>query len=135
MFEFSFPMKPRFVGTNRSNYHGLIWSCACLAALASTLGLFVNSSHGQSPGVILGPQAAAAPALDTGQLLLGELNCVGCHQADAAVRARLTSRQPPLLMDTALRITSQYLRAFLADPQSEKPGTTMPELLHGMSRE
>jgi cytochrome c2 len=128
-------MMPRFVGTNGFAYHGLNRSHACLAAVAAALGLFVASSHAQAPGIILGPQAAAAPALDIGQLLLGELNCVACHQADAGVRARLTSRPPPLLADAGLRITPQYLRAFVADPQSEKPGTTMPELLHGMSRE
>ncbi len=128
-------MKPRFVGTEQFTYHEVNWWYAWLAAVAAATSLFVNSSHAQPPGVILGPQAAAPPALDIGQLLLGELNCVACHQADAGVKTRLTSRQPPLLADIASRITSQYLRAFLADPQSEKPGSTMPELLHGMSQE
>lgn len=32
-----------------------------------------------------------------------------------------------------MRITPQYLRAFLTSPQNEKPGTPMPDLLHDMS--
>ncbi|HMC27116.1 MAG TPA: PA14 domain-containing protein, partial [Verrucomicrobiae bacterium] len=67
---------------------------------------------------------------DRGELLLGELNCIACHQADAATKARLAPKQAPVLGQEA--ITPQYLRKFLADPQSEKPGSAMPDLLHGM---
>src|SRR5712672_1793150 len=67
---------------------------------------------------------------DRGELLLGELNCAACHQADATIKARLASKQAPVLGQEA--ITPQYLRKFLLDPQSEKSGNTMPDLLHGM---
>src|SRR5436305_10581380 len=68
--------------------------------------------------------------VDGGELLLGELNCVACHQADATIKRRLASKQAPVLGQEA--ITPQYLRKFLSNPQSVKPGSTMPDLLHGM---
>lgn len=86
----------------------------------------------QADGVVLGPPASQVKGFDPGERLLGELNCVACHSGDAAVNARLVSKQAPLLGDAGARMTPQFLRAFLNDPQREKPGTTMPDLLHGM---
>jgi len=69
--------------------------------------------------------AAAGPDAAGGQLLLGELNCVSCHQADGR---DVTRKQAPILDHVAARVRVSYLRAFLHDPQSVKPGTTMPDL-------
>jgi len=61
-----------------------------------------------------------------GQLLLTELSCVSCHQpADAS----LPRKQAPILDNVAGRVRLGHLKKFLADPQSVKPGTTMPNLL------
>src|SRR5256885_1005323 len=68
--------------------------------------------------------------VDRSELLLGKLNCIACHQADPATKARLAFKQSPILGQEA--ITPQYLRKFLADPQSAKSGSPMPDLLHGM---
>lgn len=60
-----------------------------------------------------------------GQLLLGELNCVSCHQpADAS----LARKQAPVLDHVASRVRVGYLKKYLLDPQACKPGTTMPNL-------
>lgn len=83
-----------------------------------------------SGGVSLAPHYAAPVAIDRGELLLGELNCVACHQASQAVRQRLDSRQAPHLGSNGLRLTPQFIRAYLADPQAVKPGAVMPHLLH-----
>lgn len=69
-------------------------------------------------------------SVEAGELLLGALNCVSCHDADAAVAARIQPKQSPLLGDVASRVTPQYLRAWLTDPQAVKPGTTMPDVFH-----
>src|SRR5262245_33738405 len=61
-----------------------------------------------------------------GTLLLGELNCVSCHAA-----AEGTKKQAPVLDGIGTRARVSHLRKFLADPQSVKPGTTMPGLLAG----
>ena len=81
---------------------------------------------------ILGPATALTPGVSPGELLIGELNCVACHQAEASVKTRLFSRESPRLGETGLRLTPQYLRAFLTNPSAEKPSTTMPDLLHGL---
>lgn len=76
-----------------------------------------------------GPVVPGTPHLqdrDAGRLLLGELGCTACHASDGIDR-----KQPPLLGRVGARVTPQYLRAFLSDPQGVKPGTTMPHLLRG----
>jgi mono/diheme cytochrome c family protein len=59
-----------------------------------------------------------------GRLLLGELGCASCHQADGARR-----RQAPILDHVGARARAGHLRQFLADPRKTKPGTLMPDLL------
>ncbi|MBU6398685.1 MAG: cytochrome c1 [Verrucomicrobia bacterium] len=90
------------------------------------------SAEPPTAGVILGPPASEVTGYDPGERLLGELNCVGCHHAEDAVERRLFSKPGPLLGDAGGRLTPQYLRAFLTDPQREAPGTTMPDLLHDL---
>ncbi len=64
----------------------------------------------------------ANPAVG-GALLLGELNCVSCHDD-----ARAAKKQAPVLDGIASRARLGHLRKFIADPQAVKPGTTMPSL-------
>lgn len=66
-----------------------------------------------------------------GQLLIGELNCTSCHKSDAT--PTIAAKQAPLLDEVASRVKPSYLRNFLADPHGTKPGTTMPDLFHGLS--
>jgi mono/diheme cytochrome c family protein len=76
--------------------------------------------------------ARARAAVDPGEILISELNCAACHDA-GAVTTRLASRPSPRL-DAAhgVRATPQWLRAFLENPQAEKPGTLMPDMLAGL---
>jgi mono/diheme cytochrome c family protein len=76
-------------------------------------------------GVIVGPDSR------DGRPLLGELNCVGCHDPGKAAE-RMFPRQAPLLGAVGARVTPEYLRAFLSSPQEVKPATPMPDLLHGL---
>ena len=71
-----------------------------------------------------------APPAELGQVLLGELNCTACHAAPDA--RRILAKGAPDLHDAGARITPQYLRHFIANPHGVKPGTTMPDLLHGV---
>src|SRR5262245_54172105 len=61
-----------------------------------------------------------------GRLLLGELNCTGCHATPDKAAPR---KQAPILDGVGGRVRVRHLRKFLADPQAVKPGTTMPNLL------
>jgi cytochrome c2 len=96
--------------------------------------LFALPKGGNSaPGVILSPQSAHLAGVQEGELLLGELNCVSCHAAEGRVVNHLVPRVAPSLENVGSRVTPQYLRAYLTDPQQEKPGAIMPDLLHGLS--
>jgi mono/diheme cytochrome c family protein len=71
--------------------------------------------------------ATGADAAKGGRLLLGELNCVSCHQPDGGREA--ARKQAPVLDRVGQRVRRSYLRKLLRDPQAVKPGTTMPNLL------
>lgn len=74
---------------------------------------------------------SAADRAQGGRYLLGELNCVACHQPDAA-KATILPRPAPVLDHVGERVRPEYLRAYLAAPRAVKPGTTMPDLFAGV---
>lgn len=97
-----------------------------LSAIATVSGLFVAVAAPVVPGTVhlSDPKAAGA-------LLFEELNCAACHApADAT---KLNSRTAPRLDRAGNRITPQYLYRFLSDPHDTKSGTTMPDMLSGLS--
>jgi mono/diheme cytochrome c family protein len=77
---------------------------------------------------------AKAGAVRGGQLLLGELKCVSCHQPATPVAA-IARKQAPVLDRVGSRVRRTFLRKFLADPRAVKPGTTMPHLLAALPEE
>jgi cytochrome c len=112
--------------------------CARWLTLAVSLSsVLVAHGQGDHPlasahqGPITGPLLSSYPAVDPGEILFGELNCAACHNA-AAASPRLNSRIGPSLSAVGNRLTPQYLRSLIANPSNEKPGTTMPDLLHGL---
>lgn len=66
-----------------------------------------------------------------GQLLLGELNCTACHQAEAAAATLFHPKPAPILDTVGSRVRPEYIRQFLSNPQKTKPGTTMPDPFAG----
>jgi len=70
-------------------------------------------------------QGNQGDAASGGRLLLNELGCRSCHAGDKG------SKQAPILDEVGSRIRVGHLRRFLNDPHGTKPGTTMPDLLHG----
>ncbi len=126
----------RLVGsTGRTTWPAvLLWWCV---PLLGNLGTYA-SADGVEPDrhpVIAGyerfyatqPPGSAAG----GRLLLGELNCISCHEAGGAA-AHLLPKQAPILDHVGQRVRPAYLRAFLANPHAVKPGTTMPNLFAGV---
>src|SRR5260221_462312 len=106
---------------------------AMLVSIVLTRGVSLAPLQAQMNGVATGPATGPLKGVRIGELLLGELNCIACHQASDPVKARLLSKDSPRLGEAGLRITPQYLRALLANPGAEKPRTTMPDLLPGMN--
>ncbi len=96
----------------------LICLCGCFASIAiSTLPALGQVALGWGSG--------------DGHVLLGELGCVACHNAGAALGS-VSTKQAPDLSNAGARITPQYLRAFVSSPHEIKPGTPMPDLLHAI---
>jgi len=75
-------------------------------------------------------RAQAAP--DEGLALLRERNCIACHAASPAAVEWLLSKSAPRLTDLGRRADPVWIRKFLLSPQVMLPGTTMPEVLHGL---
>ena len=78
--------------------------------------------------------SAAVSETVLGEVLLGELNCLSCHTVSDASRNgiadRITTKPAPDLSTIGRRATPGWLLRFLIDPHGQKPGTTMPDLLH-----
>ncbi len=76
--------------------------------------------------------AAEDPKADAGgRLLLGELGCTACHQAED--EHAISAKQAPILTGVAGRVKAAHLLKYIAAPQLVKPGTTMPSLFVGKS--
>ena len=106
------PLRPWFTG---------------LSLLALAFGLGVPARGDGFVGPLVRP-----PGVSEGELLLGELNCVACHSASPDVAKRLTSRSAPLLGAAGLRLTPQWMGAWLLNHEGTKPGSAMPDLLQGV---
>lgn len=64
--------------------------------------------------------------LQSGRLLLTELNCTACH---SSASKNLKPKLGPRLNGAGNRLGHRWMEKFLANPQQEKPGTTMPDVL------
>ncbi len=67
-----------------------------------------------------------------GRLLLGELNCVSCHQADGNWPQILQPKQAPRLSGVGGRVYPDFIQKFILSPHDLKPGSTMPAVLAGL---
>ena len=83
-------------------------------------------------GVLLLVSPSARAAVVPGEITLGEMNCVACHDAAPTVTERLASRQSPRLGQNGARLSPKWIRDFLLNPQIEKSGTQMPDVLHAL---
>ena len=104
-----------------------------LAMFFATTGYGSENAHPIVPGFERFHAVADGDPVAGGQLLVGELNCTSCHQAEGTLAKWISPRAAPSLDDVANRIKTSYLRRFLADPQGTDPGTTMPQLFPGLS--
>jgi len=66
---------------------------------------------------------------EAGRLLLGELGCTSCH---APGTAGPQPKPGPRLEGAGRRLQAKWLSRFLSDPVGTQPGTTMPDVLHGV---
>ncbi len=121
---------PPFRPKRALRLHGL--PALVLILLSGPAGLAGEADHAVVPGFERFFTSPKADAGAGGQLLLGELSCVSCHQMDAARAALIVPRQAPILDGVGARLRRSYLRRFLANPHAAKPGTVMPDVLGGL---
>ncbi len=78
---------------------------------------------------------ASPGAVDHGEIRLDELSCTACHAASPQAGNRFSTSEGPILGSQGLRLTPQWLRAFLSGPDLIHPGTVMPDMMHAMAPE
>jgi mono/diheme cytochrome c family protein len=79
--------------------------------------------------------SVAAASEFRGRVLMGELNCTGCHSAGPESEAVLTARAAPMLGEIGRRARPEWLLAWISDPQKIKPGCGMPGVLGDSSQD
>ena len=94
-----------------------LWATAAVPSTPFVAGFERFARHGE-----------LAPA-EAGRLLLGELGCTSCH---APGTTGPSPKPGPRLDGAGRRLQSKWLSRFLADPTGTQPGTTMPDVLHGI---
>jgi mono/diheme cytochrome c family protein len=77
------------------------------------------------------------PSVDRGTLLVSELQCAACHSdrglpTSTAIPDWASPKGAPSLTGDPLKTSTAWLRRWLASPHQSKPGSSMPDLLHGM---
>ncbi|MFM8334599.1 MAG: DUF6797 domain-containing protein [Opitutaceae bacterium] len=98
------------------------FSAIIIAALAFTP--IATTAASPVIGGLARPQQLS-PGL-SGAVLISELGCAACH---STTRAELAAKPGPDLSAVGARAHGAHLRAFIANPSSTKPGTTMPDVL------
>ena len=78
------------------------------------------------------------PSVDRGTLLVSELQCAACHsdkglQASATLPDWAAPKGAPVLGADPLKTSTTWMRRWLSSPHQTKPGSAMPDLLHGMT--
>ena len=85
------------------------------------------------PGFERFPIQTPTEQVAAGEVLINELNCIGCHAADKSQSHLFETRAAPVLFTTHNSASASWLRHWLNDPHDLKPGTIMPDLLHGLT--
>ncbi|MEQ9410535.1 MAG: c-type cytochrome [Fuerstiella sp.] len=107
---------------------GLLFSTIWLVIGSSGRADEANSPHALIPGYERF-RTERLSAAEAGRLLISELNCQSCH--GPVLHEALPQRVAPILTSVASRVQYEHLKAFIVNPQGLKPGTAMPQVLHG----
>ncbi|MFM7071378.1 MAG: c-type cytochrome [Planctomycetota bacterium] len=138
----SFPLHAHFVFGVRNSAGLVISTLSAILAVIATLGSTSDclaqppkGAQATRPGhAIVSSFERFHVAEDSdltrgGQLLVGELNCVACHAVEGPLANVVAAKKAPILDNVGKRVRPEFLREFLLNPQTAKPGTTMPHML------
>lgn len=101
----------------------LLLSCLIGPAVSEDVPPFI-------PGYDRFGQHGDLPDEVNGDLLLSELQCAACHHPAFPAQA---ASGAPLLAGVGSRVDADWLRRYLTAPAQVKPGTLMPDVLHGLT--
>lgn len=92
---------------------------ACLLALCYlwNASMVVQAAPPTLPGYAHLLNHSDISSSQRGELLLGELQCVACHETDPASADRIWVRQAPDLSAIGSRVTPQFLTDYLKNPR------------------
>lgn len=68
-----------------------------------------------------------------GELLLGELGCTNCHTPPPQAQGRIHTKFGPYIETANTLLRHDWIETWLKSPHNTKPGTTMPDMMGGMS--
>ena len=105
-----------------------------IAALIGCLLPLLTAAQPVVPGFDRFPHDTPASQIAGGEVLINELNCIACHTADKQQSHRFEARPAPVLFTTHNPASAGWLKRWLNDPHNLKPGTLMPDLLHGLDK-
>lgn len=88
----------------------------------------LRDTGGTNSGEASSPRVRELDRPLAGLTLIHRYQCVRCHTNDL-VDSAVPPQTSPRLAQLAGRLDPAYLRQFIADPQTLKPGTPMPDLL------
>ncbi|MEW4490585.1 cytochrome oxidase [Thalassoglobus sp. JC818] len=74
-------------------------------------------------------KSSRLPESTAGKLLLTELSCTACH---LSFENDTAPKRGPDLKAVGSRVQAEWMKRFLSAPHDVKPGTTMPDVLHGL---
>lgn len=84
------------------------------------------------------PEATLSAQQRRGRELFATQHCAKCHQSESALGADPMQEMQeiaPLLVNPGDRLTEPWLRAWLSEPHTLRPGTTMPQLFDAKNPE
>lgn len=113
---------------NRSGWR-IGWFIA--AAFSGTAAGNLADAAPRVPGFERFHNAEDAAAIDSGRLLIQELNCLSCHRGPEELTA-VALKKAPVLDDVGNRVRPEWFRDFLTNPHQVKPGTTMPQVMESV---
>ncbi|MEO6742258.1 MAG: c-type cytochrome, partial [Chthoniobacteraceae bacterium] len=97
----------------------------------------VSPRHPWSPFLPLAALVSFLPFMhaaeeSAGLELLGSRNCTACHMASEKQAVWLSPKTAPRLAELGARANPEWVRRHVLAPQDVTPGTTMPDVLHGL---
>jgi len=105
-----------------------LWQVACVIVVLSGRGYAQSDAVPFVAGFERFARHQEISQQVAGRLLLTELSCTACH---APASEDLKPKLGPRLDGAGNRLEHEWIARFLAAPQTEKPGTTMPDVLAG----